>query len=105
MTVNEHGQQTIKLVKPTDATPNSAAAALATPSNEQLLQQSLFTPATAPASAAAVAAVTSAGPKRCSSCEKTEAGAAFAACGRCGAVWYCNKDCQKAHWCVVLCWR
>ncbi|GLC46744.1 hypothetical protein PLESTB_001358900 [Pleodorina starrii] len=28
----------------------------------------------------------------------SEAGLRLAACGRCGAAWYCCRDCQTAHW-------
>ncbi|GLC50626.1 hypothetical protein PLESTB_000400800 [Pleodorina starrii] len=28
----------------------------------------------------------------------SEAGLRLAACGRCGAAWYCCGDCQTAHW-------
>ena len=33
---------------------------------------------------------------RCSGCNQS--GRRYKACGGCNSVWYCSRDCQRAHW-------
>jgi len=34
----------------------------------------------------------------CSAPEGSDCASKLSACGRCGLVVYCSKDCQRAHW-------